>query len=62
MTLKEALRYPAYEKVIIKKTNTPMAITCIDYSDPQKIGRLTNVSFLLSDGKWYDYKKISKNF
>ena len=62
MTLKEALRYPVYEKVIVKKGNIVLSINCIDYSDPKKTGHLSHVSFLLSDDRWYGYKELAKVF
>ena len=60
MTLKKALRYSTAKKVIVKKTNTPMSILCIDYSDPKCKGRVSNVGFLLDDWKWYNYKELSE--
>ena len=60
MTLKKALRYSTTKKVIVKRTNTPMSILCIDYSDPKCNGRVSNVGFLLDDRKWYNYKELSE--
>jgi len=58
MTIKEAKRYSVLDKAIVRKTKDILSIICIDYSDPKRTGRISHVSFQLSDGKWYGYKEL----
>ena len=60
MTIKKAIRYPIAKGVIVRATGETMSILTIEYSDPQKVGRITNAMFLLDDWKWYNYKNLAE--